>query len=144
MWGFIAALVAGIFSYAAATSSTNHNNKNIDKSLKAQSDENEKTREYNLQLAEKQNQWNVEQWNRENAYNSPAKQVERLVEAGINPLWAMSGGDFGNAQHYLERCELVLWCGLFAHRRWSTKRCFALYLCGDHRFYRRFDEPLHE
>lgn len=46
-----------------------------------------------------QNDWNVQQWQRENEYNSPQQQVERLLAAGINPLWAMTGSDGGQAQH---------------------------------------------
>ena len=46
--------------------------------------------EYNRENLRLQNQWNIEQWNRENDYNSPKAQVQRLIEAGINPLWADS------------------------------------------------------
>ena len=38
--------------------------KNVKRQIKAQQEENEKNRVYNLQLAEKQNQWNIDQWNR--------------------------------------------------------------------------------
>ena len=31
-----------------------------------------------------QNQWNIDQWNRENAYNSPAAQMARYKAAGLN------------------------------------------------------------
>lgn len=54
--------------------------------------ENDKTREYNLKLAQMQNQWNVEQWQRENAYNSPSAQLQRLQDAGINPDLIYGGG----------------------------------------------------
>lgn len=40
---------------------------------------------YNKELAEIQNQYNIAQWNRENAYNLPVAQIERLQEAGLNP-----------------------------------------------------------
>lgn len=59
-------------------------NKNIDTQIAAQQYENEKNREYNLNLAKMQNQWNIEQWNRENAYNSPAAQMARYKAAGLN------------------------------------------------------------
>ncbi|MBQ8501023.1 MAG: hypothetical protein IJ494_01780 [Bacteroides sp.] len=36
-------------------------------------------------LARQQNQWNIEQWNRENAYNSPTAQMSRFKAAGLNP-----------------------------------------------------------
>ena len=39
----------------------------------------------NRKLAAYQNQWNLEQWHRENEYNSPKNQVARLRDAGINP-----------------------------------------------------------
>lgn len=50
----------------------------------------------NKELAERQNQWNLDQWHRQNAYNegrwdieneynSPAAQVARLKAAGLNP-----------------------------------------------------------
>lgn len=54
--------------------------------------------EWNRKNLELQNQWNIDQWNRENEYNSPVQQVQRYLQAGINPLWAMKGGDPGNAQ----------------------------------------------
>lgn len=43
------------------------------------------TNRANLVLAEYQNQWNLDQWNRENEYNSPAEQMKRYQEAGLNP-----------------------------------------------------------
>lgn len=39
----------------------------------------------NSQAIEEQNKWNLEQWNRENLYNSPAEQMKRLKAAGLNP-----------------------------------------------------------
>ena len=39
----------------------------------------------NKELMRMQNQYNVDQWNRENAYNSPEAQVARLRAAGLNP-----------------------------------------------------------
>lgn len=67
-------------------------NANINKQIAAQSRENEKNRQYNLQLAQMQNQWSVEQWERENEYNSPVNQMSRLKTAGINPNLAYSNG----------------------------------------------------
>ena len=79
-----ASLVGGLFG--------NHSQKkNIDKQIKAQQEENQKNREYNLMLAQQQNAWNVEQWERENEYNSPEKQMERYRKAGLNPD-LMAGG----------------------------------------------------
>lgn len=61
------------------------NNKNIDKQIASQKEENQKNRDWNLNLSRQQNQWNIEQWNRENAYNSPAAQMARYKAAGLNP-----------------------------------------------------------
>lgn len=44
-------------------------------------------RMFNQQL-----QWNLDQWNRNNAYNTPANQVKRFREAGLNPYLMMQGG----------------------------------------------------
>lgn len=46
---------------------------------------------------ESQNQWNLEQWFRENAYNTPLAQRSRLNDAGINPYMMLSGGNTGTA-----------------------------------------------
>lgn len=43
-------------------------------------------------LAGQANQWNIEQWNRQNQYNLPENQLARLRAAGINPALAMAGG----------------------------------------------------
>lgn len=52
--------------------------------------------DWSAQMAEKQNQWNIDQWNRENEYNSPAAQMERYELAGINPYNAASSGQIGS------------------------------------------------
>ena len=61
---------------------------------KSQSDANKtnlqiarETNASNQQLAEKQNQWNIDQWNRENEYNSASAQKQRLIDAGMNPMF---------------------------------------------------------
>lgn len=51
----------------------------------------------NRELAEKENQWNIEQWQRETAYNSPAAQMQRLLSAGLNPSLMYEGGNFSNS-----------------------------------------------
>ena len=66
-------------------------NKAIKKSIAAQKEENEKTRNYNLMLARMQNAWNIEQWERENAFNDPSQIRNRLKNAGMNVDLAYSG-----------------------------------------------------
>lgn len=72
--GFAGSLASGIFGFAGAR-----------KQLAAQREENQRNREYNLMLARIQNQWNIEQWQRENDYNSPTAQMARYRAAGLNP-----------------------------------------------------------
>lgn len=70
-------------------------NRAIRQQIKAQQQENQENREYNLMLARTQNQWNLEQWQRENDYNSPTAQMARFRAAGLNPNLAygqMSNG----------------------------------------------------
>lgn len=60
-------------------------NSSLRKQIQAQKEENQRNREYNLYLARLQNQWNLEQWQRENDYNSPTAQMARYRAAGLNP-----------------------------------------------------------
>lgn len=59
----------------------------------------ESANQWNWANMQAQNEWNLQQWERENEYNSPVNQMQRYLEAGINPLWAMQSGDPGKAQH---------------------------------------------
>lgn len=57
----------------------------------------DKTAEFNKEAAELEYQRNVEMWNMENAYNTPAQQMARMIEAGLNPnLVYGSGNVVGN------------------------------------------------
>lgn len=60
-------------------------NRVIRQQIRAQQEENQKNREYNLMLARLQNRWNIGQWQRENDYNSPTAQMSRFRAAGLNP-----------------------------------------------------------
>ena len=55
--------------------------------MKFEQQEAEKQRIWNEQQAEKQNEWNLEQWNRTNEYNTASAQVQRLKDAGLNPMY---------------------------------------------------------
>lgn len=72
-------------------------NKIVNKQIEAQKAENQKNREYNMMLARQQNQWNLEQWQRENDYNSPTSQMARLRQAGLNPDLMYGQGTTGNS-----------------------------------------------
>lgn len=90
-----APIVSGLGSLASGIGSMFGRNKNIDKQIKAQQEENEKNRQWNLSLAKQQNMWNIDQWNRENAYNDPAAQMARLRNAGLNPDLMYQNGTSG-------------------------------------------------
>lgn len=61
----------------------------------------------NLKLAQYQNDWNLAQWNRQNAYNSPAAQRARYEEAGINPYFALGNISSGSAQGELTSAPMA-------------------------------------
>lgn len=73
-WSAIASIAGNIAS-----------NANINNQISEQKRENQRNRDWNLNLAKMQNQWNIDQWNRENAYNTPAAQMARFKAAGLNP-----------------------------------------------------------
>lgn len=50
-----------------------------------QKKENQRNRDFAQQQAQQSRQWQIEQWNMENAYNSPAAQIQRYIDAGLNP-----------------------------------------------------------
>lgn len=59
--------------------------------------ENRSQRDWNAHQATIAWDRSVEQWNRENEYNSPLAQMQRLREAGINPALAYASGVFNQA-----------------------------------------------
>lgn len=81
-----ASLLGGILS-KNSQSSANKTNLQINR-------ENQK---WNEKMMDKQNAWNLAQWNRENEYNSAAQQVARYRAAGLNPYLMMQNGSAGSA-----------------------------------------------
>ena len=59
----------------------------------------ERANMFNAQQWKATNEWNLAQWERENEYNSPAQQMKRFADAGINPIFALGGSDPGQSQH---------------------------------------------
>ena len=53
---------------------------------------------WNKKLQDEQNAFNLKMWNAYNDYNTPANQRSRYEAAGINPYFALSNIDAGNAQ----------------------------------------------
>lgn len=66
------------------------------------------TNKANAELAAQQNEWNIEQWNRNNAYNTAAAQSARYQQAGINPSLAMQAGQMsaGNSSAPAQQAPL--------------------------------------
>lgn len=56
----------------------------------------ERTNKANMKLAQYQYEKNLEMWNRENEYNTPAAQRQRMVEAGLNPNLMYGSGTVAN------------------------------------------------
>ena len=84
----------GIMSAVASASATQSANNTAIKTTAM-------TNKANKELAEQQNQWNLEQWHRENDYNHPAEQAKRLQEAGLSKAAAaqsVSGGEARSLQ----------------------------------------------
>lgn len=53
--------------------------------------------EYNERMMDKANAFSLDMWNRTNAYNTPAAQLQRLNDAGLNPLYyGLDGSAAGN------------------------------------------------
>lgn len=53
--------------------------------------------EWSERMMEKQNQYDIDMWNRNNEYNSASAQVQRLKEAGLNPALFMGSGAAGQS-----------------------------------------------
>lgn len=51
----------------------------------------------NIALAEKSYQHDIDMWNRQNQYNSPAAQMQRFKDANLNPNLMYGQGSSGNA-----------------------------------------------
>ena len=45
----------------------------------------EQANRLNMQMQQNQNAWNERMWHMNNEYNTPANQIKRLKEAGLNP-----------------------------------------------------------
>lgn len=89
-------LLGGIFGASSAN-----------KAAKSQLQAVRETNALNKELAYQQNEWNLQQWNRQNAYNDPSAQMSRLTAAGINPFFALGNITSGNAEGTLSSADLA-------------------------------------
>jgi hypothetical protein len=51
--------------------------------------------------SQKQREWSESMWQRQNAYNTPKNQMQRLKDAGLNPALMYGQGTVGNAEKAL-------------------------------------------
>ena len=72
--GGVGSVLGGLFG-----SKSNSNNNRINLQIARE------TNQMNKDLFYAQQQWNEEMWNKQNAYNTPAAQAERMIDAGFNP-----------------------------------------------------------
>lgn len=86
-------LIGAATSLFAGIRASKQQQKIVAQQIQAQKEENAANRRYNLMLAEKQNQWNLQQWQRNNDYNTPSAVMSRLREAGVNPHMYYSKGN---------------------------------------------------
>ena len=56
----------------------------------------EEERSWSEKMLDKQNAWNLTMWNAANEYNNPTHQVQRLRDAGLNPLYYGLDGSSAN------------------------------------------------
>lgn len=91
-----ATLVTGGLSALTGFLGSGMSNKSVKRSIKAAKEINQINNEFNASEAlknrtfqtserEASQQWNLDQWNRENAYNDPSAQRARMDAAGFNP-----------------------------------------------------------
>lgn len=89
-------MIGGIVSAGASLGSSLYNiftqNSRNKAAAREQRLENERNRNFQREMAELSYQRNIEQWHRENAYNSPVEQRKRLQEAGLNADLFYGGG----------------------------------------------------
>jgi len=55
-------------------------------------------RDWNWEMQNRQNRFNLSMWNAANEYNTPAAQMERFKDAGLNPHLIYGKGTAGNTQ----------------------------------------------
>lgn len=91
-----ATLITGGLSALTGFLGSGMSNKSVKRSIKAAKEINQINNEFNASEAlknrdfqtserEASQQWNLDQWNRENAYNDPSAQRARMEAAGFNP-----------------------------------------------------------
>lgn len=95
-WAALANTALGAVSTVAGIGATSNLNK---KNREWQTEQAEVQRNWSESQVANQNAWNYEMWRREQEYNSPENQVQRLRDAGLNPLfYGLDGNSTSQAQ----------------------------------------------
>lgn len=88
----VAAIGSSIIGNASNNSTNNANEDINERNIQLAKETNElnaqltrDTNAQNYRIFQEQNAFNLDMWNKQNEYNSPAKEVQRLLAAGINP-----------------------------------------------------------
>lgn len=89
--GLGSSVASGVASGKMNKKSIKYNKWALQEQQKFQSEQAQLGRDWSEEMMSKANQWNLDQWNRENDYNLPVNQKARLLAAGINPALAMQG-----------------------------------------------------
>lgn len=87
MWGAIASGVGSLLGFGSQIA-TNAQNYRIA----------QMNNQFNEKMMDKQMAYQTDMWNKQNEYNTPAAQAQRLREAGLNPSLIMGGANTGTAQ----------------------------------------------
>lgn len=99
--GILSSVIGGIADLGTQWMANRAAKKQQEKEHKFNADQAQLNRDFQTSEREAAQQWNLEQWERENEYNSPAAQMERMAAAGINPAaaaQAIAGGSSGAVQ----------------------------------------------
>lgn len=95
--GLVFAIASAVAAVWVGQDTNNTNTRLTRETNQSNQDIQRETNELQMQLAGQANDWSIEQWNRENAYNDPSAQMARLKRAGINPALAYSNGIMNEA-----------------------------------------------
>lgn len=93
---WVEAAIAGAASLAGAGISAAGSSKLNKKTMKFNAEQADIQRKWSEKMYNDANAWNLEMWNKENEYNTPEAQMQRLRDAGLNPLYYGLDGT-GNA-----------------------------------------------
>lgn len=89
--GLAGSAASGISSGKMNKRAVKYNKWALQEQQNFQANQSQLGRDWSEEMMSKANQWNLDQWNRENEYNLPENQKARLLAAGINPALAMQG-----------------------------------------------------